>query len=229
MPECPIGHRSEDAEYCDVCGRPMDATPALGEGAAGFCGNCGTARSPDALFCENCGTRFGDPRDAARGASGRQAPPHRDVPHIPRPRDPVSAPQGWIAVINADRAYFNSVIAELGAQAPDLEFPPYCPERRIPLRDGEVWIGRRSESRGIMPAIDLGEAPADPGVSHLHAVLNARSDGTWTLTDHGSQNGTTMNGEVEILKARTPVPVGDGDRIHVGAWTTITLTRQGGP
>ncbi|GGU93886.1 hypothetical protein GCM10010182_07050 [Actinomadura cremea] len=224
MPECPIGHRSEDAEYCDVCGRPMEATPPVSR-FSGFCGNCGTARSPDARFCENCGTRFEEAR-----ASGGSAPERdRDVPRIPGPRDPVSAPQGWVAVINADRAYYNSVIAELGPWAPDITFPPYCPERRIPLRDGEVWIGRRSVSRGIRPAIDLGENPADPGVSHLHAVLNAHADGTWTLTDHGSQNGTTMNGEVDVLKARVPVPVGDGDRIHVGAWTTITLTRQGGP
>ncbi|MFD0899093.1 FHA domain-containing protein [Actinomadura sediminis] len=224
MPVCPIGHRSEDIEYCDVCGRPMDGTiPA--SPIAGFCRNCGTARTPDARFCENCGTRFEDPPHPAHGASAE----NRGVPRIPGPRPPVSAPQGWVAVVNADRAYYNSVIAELGPDAPGLEFPPYCPERRIPLRDGEVWIGRRSASRGITPAIDLGEPPADPGVSHLHAVLNARADGTWTITDHGARNGTTMNGEVEPLKAMVPVPVGDGDRIHVGAWTTITLTRRGGP
>ncbi|MBE1532588.1 FHA domain-containing protein [Actinomadura algeriensis] len=218
-----MGHRSEDAEYCEVCGRPMDATPALAPAA--FCGNCGAARPPNARFCEECGARFPDPRTGARGPSGHRV----DVPHIPRPRDPVSAPQGWVAVVGPDRAYYNAVIAELGSDGPNLEFPPNCPERRIPLRDGEVWIGRRSATRGIDPAIDLGEPQPDPGVSHLHAVLNARSDGTWTVTDHGSQNGTTMNGEVEPLKAMTPVPVGDGDRIHVGAWTTITLTRQGGP
>ncbi|WP_262403484.1 FHA domain-containing protein [Actinomadura sp. CNU-125] len=176
----------------------MDATPLVGPGA-GFCGRCGTARPPDARFCENCGA----PVDDRRGRSGHDL----DIPHIPRPRDPVSAPQGWVAVVGADRAYYNSVIAEAGPDAESLEFPPYVPERRIPLRDGEVWIGRRSTSRGIAPAIDLGEPPADPGVSHLHAVLNAHADGTWTLTDHGARNGTTMNGEVEPLKVMVPVPV----------------------
>ncbi len=80
-----------------------------------------------------------------------------------------------------------------------------------------------------MPEIDLGAPPEDPGVSHLHAVLLAQPDGTWNLVDPGSTNGTTVNGGSEPIPVNVPKPMADGDRIHVGAWTTITLSLQEGP
>jgi hypothetical protein len=54
-------------------------------------------------------------------------------------------------------------------------------------------------------------------------VLLARPGGAWTLVDPGSTNGTTVNGATDPIAVNVEVPVGDGDRIHVGAWTTITL------
>jgi pSer/pThr/pTyr-binding forkhead associated (FHA) protein len=86
-----------------------------------------------------------------------------------------------------------------------------------------VQIGRRSVSRGIDPEIDLSVPPEDPGVSRLHAVLLAQPDGSWTLVDVGSANGTTLNDDLDPIPVNVPVPVKDGDRVHVGAWTTITL------
>ncbi|MFF5263548.1 FHA domain-containing protein [Actinomadura viridis] len=134
----------------------------------------------------------------------------------------------WSAAIVADRAYYDSVIALGGPDAASLAFPPYCPERRIRLDGEQVRIGRRSASRGIEPEIDLSVPPEDPGVSHVHAVLLARPGGSWALVDPGSMNGTTLNGGTEPIDVNVPVPVGDGDRIHVGAWTTIILSRTGG-
>jgi pSer/pThr/pTyr-binding forkhead associated (FHA) protein len=80
-----------------------------------------------------------------------------------------------------------------------------------------------------VPEIDLSAPPEDPGVSHLHAVLLAQPDGTWNLVDPGSTNGTTVNGGTEPIPVNAPLPMADGDRIHVGAWTTITLSLQEGP
>jgi hypothetical protein len=57
----------------------------------------------------------------------------------------------------------------------------------------------------------------------LHAVLLAQPDGGWALVDPGSTNGTTVNDDPAPIKTDIPVPLNDGDRIHVGAWTTITV------
>jgi pSer/pThr/pTyr-binding forkhead associated (FHA) protein len=124
-------------------------------------------------------------------------------------------------VVTADRAYFDSVIAEGGPDAASIEFPGYCPERRFRLTGREMRIGRRSVSRGLEPEIDLTGPPTDPGVSHLHAVLIPEPDGTWAVLDPGSSNGTIVNGNEIVAGVR--VPLHDGDRICVGAWTVLTL------
>lgn len=154
------------------------------------------------------------------------APP---VPAPPVPAPPVPAPPVpgavWTAVVRADREYYNTVIAEEGPDSASLAFPPYAPERRVPLAGQQARIGRRSSSQPSPPEIDLREPPEDPGVSHVHAVLLAKPDGTWTLVDPGSTNRTCVNGSTDPIPYNVEVPVSDGDRIHVGAWTTITLTR----
>ena len=82
-------------------------------------------------------------------------------------------------------------------------------------------IGRHSAARGLKPEIDLAGPAADPGVSRLHAVLLANPDGSWSLLDTGSANGTLLNGsEITVGDA---IPLRDGDRINLGAWTVITV------
>ncbi|GHH74167.1 hypothetical protein GCM10018781_40220 [Kitasatospora indigofera] len=132
----------------------------------------------------------------------------------------------WLAVVSADRDYFTDMMARSGPEAAGLFFPPYCPERRIPLTGrGQLRIGRRSQHRGTVPEIDLSVPPEDPGASHQHALLAEQEDGSWVLVDQDSTNGTTVNGGAESIAPHTAVPLNDGDRIHVGAWTTITLHR----
>ena len=127
----------------------------------------------------------------------------------------------WTAVVTADRAYYDSVIAEGGPDAASIEFPGYCPERRFRLSGQEMRIGRRSVSRGLEPEIDLSGPPTDPGVSHLHAVLIPEPDGSWVVLDPGSANGTMVNGGE--IPGGVRVPLHDGDRICVGAWTVLTI------
>jgi pSer/pThr/pTyr-binding forkhead associated (FHA) protein len=43
------------------------------------------------------------------------------------------------------------------------------------------------------------------------------------VVDLGSSNGTYLNDSYDPIRPHQPVPVGDGDEIHVGAWTTLTL------
>lgn len=105
-----------------------------------------------------------------------------------------------------------------------MDFPDGYGQRRFPLREGENRIGRsRGQSGEDAPEIDLAAPPVDPGISRLHAVLECRSDGACVLRDLGSTNGTALNDETAPIAPRTDVPVAEGDRIRVGAWTTITV------
>jgi hypothetical protein len=146
-----------------------------------------------------------------------QAPP--SVPVQPAPLADVE----WIAVVSADRAYYDSIQAAGGPDAAGIAFPAYFPQRRFRLAGSEMRIGRHSLSSGINPEIDLSVPPADPGVSRLHAVLLKTPDGTWSVVDPGSANGTVVNGsEIPYDQA---VPLRDGDRIHLGAWTELRVVR----
>jgi hypothetical protein len=135
--------------------------------------------------------------------------------------EPAAQQGAWTAVVTADRDYFDSVIAAGGPDAASIEFPGYCPERRFALTGKEMRIGRRSASRGLDPEIDLTGPPTDPGVSHLHAVLIAQPDGSWSVLDPGSSNGTQVNGTDVVTGV--PVPLHEGDRVCVGAWTVLTI------
>ncbi|HET9896300.1 MAG TPA: FHA domain-containing protein [Streptosporangiaceae bacterium] len=154
-----------------------------------------------------------------KAGAGRQPAPgrHRAAGHGRR----AGAGHVWTAVVTADRAYFDSVIADGHVEASTIEFPAHCPPRRFELSGPQMRIGRRSVSRGLSPEIDLTGPPLDPGVSHLHAVLIAQGDGTWSVEDRGSANGTQVNGD-EIAKG-VPVALREGDRICLGAWTVLTV------
>jgi hypothetical protein len=153
--------------------------------------------------------RLSPPITPLRGPDGAEAPPVRT---------------NWVAVVRADREYFTQMMSRSGPEAQGLYFPPYCPERRIPLTGrGQVRIGRRSHHRGTVPEIDLSVPPEDPGASHQHALLQEQPDGNWIVVDQDSTNGTTVNGAADPIDPHTPIPLRDGDRIHIGAWTTITI------
>jgi hypothetical protein len=220
--------------------------PPPGASATGeSCPDCSAPRT--GRFCEGCGYDFavgaGRPTSAPTSAPaaeptsaptsppstpattswpGRSAEPATGPMRLNSPASSDGPP--WTAVVVADRDYFESVL-EQSEDGAAFTFPPYCPERRIPMDRPQIRIGRRSVSQGVVPEIDLGQPPEDPGASHTHAVLLAKPDGTWTLVDPGSTNGTTVNGGDEPIPVNIEVPMRDGDRIHIGVWTTITLQR----
>ncbi|MEV0310650.1 FHA domain-containing protein [Nonomuraea fuscirosea] len=220
MATCPQGHASGADDYCDTCGAQMAGPPqpvshhsapppqpqsqgAASGQAAETCPVCQTPRAGQ--FCEVCGHDYSGSGSA-----------------VPLP----ATGARYEAVTGADRTYYEKVIAEGGPDAAAMAFPPYCPERSFALHGEQVRIGRRSRARNAAPEIDLTGPPEDPGVSHLHAVLLGRPDGSWLLVDPGSSNGTQLNGRP--LTVNVPVRIGPGDRIHLGAWTVITI-REGTP
>ncbi|MFD5099784.1 FHA domain-containing protein [Streptomyces albidochromogenes] len=154
----------------------------------------------------------------------QQAPQQSQPPQQQYPGQ-APAPAGWTATVGPDREYFMAMMQRSGPDAAGLNLPAYSPEQQRPLTGNQVTIGRRRHSTGEAPDIDLAVPPEDPGVSHQHAVLVQQPDGSWAVVDQNSTNGTTVNGAEDPIQPYVPVPLQDGDRVHVGAWTTITVRR----
>jgi len=116
---------------------------------------------------------------------------------------------GWYAVVWADASLYTE---------PNPKFElPVEPEQMYPLDLPETLIGRHSDRRDIHPEIDVN----DPGVSHRHAKLMREPDGTITLIDIDSTNGTRLN-DIDV-EAGVPTPVTDGDNITMGYWTRVVI------
>jgi len=168
------------------------------------------ARGAEAARCPECGTRqVGDDRycegcgfdfvNAAGRAVERPPPSER-----------------WEAIVVADRAHFER------GEWQGVDFPGLFAALTIPLGSAELRVGR-GELDGRWPELDL----EDPAVSRFHALLVRQEDGSYAIVDQGSTNGTTMNDDATPLSPTVPTPLKDGDRVHLGAWTTITLRRIG--
>jgi hypothetical protein len=199
---CPKGHQSSTDDFCDTCGAKIGGTmsipPPTPSPSAAACPHCGTA-SGSGRFCENCGY------DTSTGKVPTLGPP------------PVAPVGQWTATVTADRAWYDTNAIE------GVSFPATVTTRTVTLPSPQVRIGRRSASKGTDPELDLSAAPLDPGVSHSHALLTLNVDGVWLVSDLGSTNGTYVNDEAKPLTAGQSRTLADGDRVHVGAWTTITL------
>ena len=213
---CPKGHASETDDFCDTCGAKIGGgglaeaspapsvvdTPPPATGGA-LCPNCGTPQAGSTRFCEDCGY------DHTTGKVPLLTP---STPAAPTVSGTFS---GWTATIEADREYFDANAIE-GA-----DFPADTGRHVIDLPSPQARIGRRSSSKGTRPEIDLSDS--DPGVSHSHALLTLSVDGAWLVSDLGSTNGTYLNAENQPLTAGDSRTLKDGDQVHVGGWTTITL------
>lgn len=136
---------------------------------------------------------------------------------------PSFTPATWTVLVTSDRVYYDKTRALRDLYGADIAFPAQIAERRIPLSGKQMRIGRRSAARDHDPEIDTAGPPADPGVSRLHAVLIAATDGSWAVLDSGSANGTFLNGR-QIAKGNL-VTLHEGDRINLGAWTAIMVYR----
>ncbi|GAB2534239.1 FHA domain-containing protein [Nocardia heshunensis] len=224
MARCTEGHESTATDYCDVCGAPIGSGFAAPAPSSALCPACGAPS--EGRFCENCGHDSALPPPPA-------APPvlpdtEGETRNINSPAATVlnngSGPV-WVATVTADAAHYARMQAQKGPDVERVDFPDYYPDRRIPLLGPNILIGKRSASQGLHPDIDLSVAPADIAVSRSHAILHITGGGV-TVTDLGSTNGTCLNDSAEPIPPKTAVALQPGDRIHVGGWTTITLTTE---
>lgn len=198
---CPAGHDSASTDYCDTCGARI-GTPLAGGADAPYADpGTGpvTSASPASTPCPRCGAR--------RTGYDRFC----EICGFDSAADAGDA--GWAAQIVPDHAYFQRVAPE------GLTFPYGEVGQTVALDVARVRIGRRRPDADDAPEIELG----DPAVSRLHATLVRAQDGSWAIVDEGSSNGTRLNAGDEPIPSHSEVPLRDGDEVHVGAWTTITL------
>jgi FHA domain len=202
---CPRGHESATTDYCDECGARIE----LGghdtvEPDPSSMTQLKPPKPPPGEPCPRCQT-LRIPGDRYCEVDGYDF------------EDSAIERAEWLAIVDSDRAFFDRNAVE------DLVFPSETTTRTFALRDDTVTIGRRSPRRDIFPTIDLGEPPEDPGVSREHARLERAHDGRYALVDCGSANGTFLNTDRIPIPVDVPIPLADGDTVHVGAWTTITI------
>lgn len=203
---CPRGHSSLTADYCDKCGAPLGTVARPQQPTVELSALDEVETSPSEVRepCPVCrAPRSGDDRYCEGCGHDFVAPP------------PTT---GWEAVVSADRSQFE----RLGADG--ITFPGNYRERRFALDGAAMRIGRqRGQAGEPPPEIDLAGAPEDPGISRLHAVLERLPDGGYAIRDLGSTNGTMVNDDPIPLGPDTVVPLADGDRVRIGAWTTIIV------
>lgn len=246
---CPNGHDSADAEWCDTCGARLGAAPSASTPAPGPvptsaesllaspptagapCPSCGCVNPASALFCEECGYDF---------TTGQRPEPVAAVPAPPvAPADPDAAsvvgPAGspdeetapWVLVVEVDPTWY-----QLKGSLADEPCPPAA-TATVALRAHSSLIGRTSQSRGIHPEVAL---DTDTGVSRRHAQLVlageelsvvdlSSTNGTYVVTDTGSGH-QQPDDDLEPLAPGVAHPLGDGDRIYLGAWTRLTVRRS---
>ena len=203
---CPSGHASATADYCDQCGAPIAAvaTPLATDRRA--------ARPRGGRDVAIGGARAVP--DVRRAALGRRPLLRELRPRLPRPalgeglggggeRGPVA--------VRADAGRRDRVSGRLSrtslraGRPTDADRPP----ARRPARPR-----RRSTWRALMR---IRASPACTPCSNAARTAPMRSA---TLDRRTARRSTTTR-----LRWRqdSAVPLADGDRIRIGAWTTITV------
>ena len=223
---CPKGHSSTEPDFCSDCGAKIQngssAASMNGHAASTAksapapqvehdpCPDCDAPRGADAgTFCEVCGYNF------LTGAHGE----------IPSVSAAAGGPVSVTPAVSAPAQWSLLVVVDPSLRAPESpEAPPDAKPATINLLKPVNLIGRSSATRGITPEIPLDH---DDAVSHRHGLINLGADGTLTLRDIGSANGTKLN-DVEI-KPMVDTPLHDGDQILVGHWTRITVKSEKAP
>jgi len=199
---CPDGHTSATDDYCDTCGVPINAAseapapppPAPEAPPEPAAVTCpGCGSDVQGQFCESCGY------DVVAGV-------------------PAAASTVTLA-LGADRAHWERMV---GSGEP--AFPDVAPTMTFELTGERRTLGRVRPGRTSDVDLQLTGPGADPAVSqHQCEFVRDPATGTWSVRDTDSANGTWIN------DADAPLPQGQahvlaaGDRIFVGAWTSLTV------
>ncbi len=205
------------------------------------CENCQSVCGIDDIFCERCGYDFitgsmpGAATSESVGVAGATGPvPTPSPASTPSPATQNSVPSvldtepqqvvgsvGRVLIdIGFDREYFASVVTE-----GEVSVPTQMPtDQRLELHGGELHVGRTSASRGVHPTIDVEALTGDPAVSSQHAVLRVADDGSATIIDVGSTNGTFVGSYAgDPITQGVSVDLPPGLPVYLGAWTRLVV------
>lgn len=236
MPTCPDGHDSSADDYCSTCGLAIagaassptiaapTSTPSPATGGARLaCPNCAETHGRDDVFCENCGYDFVTGslplvEPAITLTPSATSSPASTSTTSAAPAEPSAGAATVLAEITltVDADHHERMDTDRVLALPD----PMPAPRAIPVVSPSVLVGRPSPSRGIHPDIDLSD---DPAASSRHARFDRADDGTWTITDLGSTNGTYLGDDDTELGADVTTPLPPGTAVYVGAWTKLVL------
>jgi hypothetical protein len=209
---CPAGHESTTDDYCDTCGAPIGAptgaaAPTGGEaevpGTEGGNAPPATAAGPPEAACPSCGEPVAGRFCESCGYDVESGTP--------------AAPPPVTLVLGTDRAHWDRMV---GAGEP--AFPTVAPTLDFVLTGDRAILGRIRTGAPVDVDLALTGAAADPAVSHNQCVFQ-RDGATWSVSDAGSSNGTWINDATEPLGPGAVHTLAHGDRILIGAWTSLTV------
>lgn len=227
---CPAGHASVDPDFCSECGNQLapapgsapaapaaDPSPASAapsttstSGAHENCPMCTEVRDGSAQFCGVCGY------DYVNKTGG-------EVPQAAAPAPAVPAPNYAPPAVTAPVA---SAPASLSSARIDLEIVVgKTSPRKHSLFDNESLIGRPNNKVALSLVID-----GDEGISRRQMMITRQADGTVTVRDLDSANGTKVEHDgADGTRVQVTVAVGEerpivvGDKIIIGEHTVVTV------
>jgi hypothetical protein len=211
---CPAGHESTTDDYCDTCGAPIGAAAApAGEAEAGVPAPTEPepepAAAPAPASCPGCGEPVVGRFCESCGFDVESGTP--------------AAPPPVTLVLGTDRAHWERMV---GSGEP--AFPSVGPTLNFDLVGDRVVLGRVRAGAAVDVDLALTGTAADPAISHNQCVFE-RDGATWTVSDAGSSNGTWINDATEPLAAGATHTLVHGDRILIGAWTSLAVQAERAP
>lgn len=195
-------------------GGPAPAAGKAGEKTMIKCHSCQTANLDTSRFCDECGTRL----MSAQAVKSPEPPAYVPPPPEPAPR-PVSVTSLGVPRLSHEPEAVNPFDLERPRNS-GVAHAALTIERGDPpgmefiLINEESTIGRWDADNGIFPDVDLDAHDADAKVSRRHARI-IRGNGSYTIEDLGSTNGTYVNRGRRLLPGNSQ-PLNDGDEVIVG-------------
>jgi hypothetical protein len=219
--QCPKGHISSESDYCSECGAKIQGSQNVSVNTLEqplpettnsqstiICPACSAPHDPaSGNFCEICGYNF---NTGARG----EVPINSAKSQSPTSNSPSPTQHDSLSTRNLEI----TITVDPALRSPESPEAPVLPPIILRLDKESNLIGRLNAARGINPEIALN---FDNAVSHRHALINRQKDGTFTLRDIDSANGTVLNG-VELTPMVDSV-IKDGDEFTLGHWTRIKV------
>jgi len=195
---CPAGHESSTEDYCDTCGAPIGAATPPAEPTL-----APPEAAPAATSCPGCGEPVVGRFCESCGYDVESGTP--------------AAPPPVTLVLGTDRAHWERMV---GSGEP--AFPLVGPTLNFELTGDRAVLGRIRTGAPVDVDLALTGTAADPAVSHNQCVFERDGD-VWTVNDAGSSNGTWINDATEPLAPGAVHRLAEGDRILIGAWTSLTV------